>query len=273
MNFKTRIVGMLLVGAVALSACAAPAPTAMPDKAMAKPTPTTEAMKKELPTAETAMAKPTDSQMMEKTAATPDAMKKELPTAEAAMAKPTDSQMMEKTAATPDAMKKELPTAEAAMAKPTAGAAMPAWFAAQLTDVTTGKTFMLGDLKGKVVLVETMAIWCPTCLRQQGEVQALHKALSDRADLVSVTLDIDPNEKAEALKAYVAKNSFRDLYAVAPADVAREIGRQLGDQFLNPPSAPMFVIDRRGQVHPLPFGVKNAQALADALRPFLDEKM
>ncbi len=146
MNFKTRIVGMLLVGAVALSACAAPAPTAMPDKAMAKPTPTTEAMKKELPTAETAMAKP------------------------------TDSQMMEKTAATPDAMKKELPTAEAAMAKPTARAAMPAWFAAQLTDVTTGKTFMLGDLKGKVVLVETMAIWCPTCLRQQGEVQALHKA-------------------------------------------------------------------------------------------------
>jgi hypothetical protein len=61
------------------------------------------------------------------------------------------------------------------------------------------------------------------------------------------------------------------LYAVAPAEMAREIGLQLGSQFLNPPAAPMFVIDRAGQPQPLPFGVKSAQALVDALKPFLDE--
>ena len=99
----------------------------------------------------------------------------------------------------------------------------------------------------------------------------MHALLGERADLVSVTLDIDPNEKADTLKAYVAKHGFDGLYAVAPADMAREIGLQLGSQFLNPPAAPMFVIDRAGQPQPLPFGVKSAQALADALKPFLDE--
>ena len=33
----------------------------------------------------------------------------------------------------------------------------------------------------------------------------------------------------------------------------------------------MFVVDRQGEVHPLPFGVKNAQELAEALQPFLDD--
>ena len=245
MKLKLQVFGLLFVGALALSACAAPASTTMPDNAMAQPTAAVEA----------AMAKPTDGQMMEKPAITPDAMTKEMPTAEAVMAKPTEAQMMEKPIAAPGAMMKE----------------MPAWAAAPLTDVSTGRAFTISELQGKVVLVETMAIWCPTCRRQQGEVQAMHELLGERADLVSVTLDIDPNEKAETLKAYVAKHGFDGLYAVASADMAREIGLQLGSQFLNPPAAPMFVIDRAGQPQPLPFGVKSAQALADALKPFLDE--
>jgi len=59
---------------------------------------------------------------------------------------------------------------------------------------------------------------------------------------------------------------------VPPADVIRAIADQLGNQFLNPPSAPMFVIDRNGQIHPLPFGVKSADALQKALAGYLAEK-
>ena len=33
------------------------------------------------------------------------------------------------------------------------------------------------NCKGKVVLVETMAQWCSTCKKQQGEVKALHEKL------------------------------------------------------------------------------------------------
>jgi len=165
---------------------------------------------------------------------------------------------------TPDAMMNETPDAMMDM---------PAWFNAALTDAATGGSFKIQDFKGKVVLVQTMAIWCPTCLRQQKEVKALHDQLGERDGLVSVGIDIDLNEKIDGLKAYTAKNGFDWTYTVATADVAREIGNLYGQQFLNPPSAPMLIIDRHGAVHPLPFGVKSAADLQKALEPFLNEAM
>ena len=118
------------------------------------------------------------------------------------------------------------------------------------------------------------AMWCPNCKRQQQEVQALHAALGEMgADLVSLGLDIDPNENAADLKAYTDANGFDWLYAVAPPDVSRSLSELYGDQFLNPPSTPMLVIDRHGQVHPLPFGIKDAETLKETVAPFLNEGM
>lgn len=150
---------------------------------------------------------------------------------------------------------------------------LPAWFQADLTDVNTGQTFSLADFQGKVVLVETMAIWCSNCLRQQREVRDLHQALGERDDLVTVGLDIDANEDEASLKEYTARQGFNWIYAVAPREVASEIGRLYGDHFLNPPSTPMLIVDRRGAVHPLPFGHKTVEDLQAALEPFLGEGM
>jgi hypothetical protein len=148
---------------------------------------------------------------------------------------------------------------------------LPGWFNAELTDVSSGETFRLADLQGQVVLVETMAIWCSNCLRQQQEVKALHEALGPTDGFVTVVLDVDPNERAGDLKAYTARNGFDWTYAVAPREVAREIGQLYGDQFLNPPSTPMLIVDRHGGVHPLPFGIKRVGDLEAALEPFLDD--
>lgn len=189
----------------------------------------------------------------------------------------TPDAMMEKT---PDTMMKETPqammekTPDAMMEKPAEPMMeMPAWFGAALTNASTGESFTIQDFKGKVVLVETLAMWCPTCLRQQKEVKALHDQLGKRDDFVSVGIGIDLNEKLPDLKDYTTKNGFDWTYTVATADVAREIGNLYGQQFLNPPSAPMFIIDRHGAVHPLPFGVKSAADLQQALEPFLNEAM
>jgi hypothetical protein len=35
----------------------------------------------------------------------------------------------------------------------------------------------------------------------------------------------------------------------------------------------MFVIDRKGDAHPLPFGVKSVDDLRQAIQPLLDESM
>jgi thiol-disulfide isomerase/thioredoxin len=150
---------------------------------------------------------------------------------------------------------------------------MPAWFSAALTEATTGATFTIQDFKGKVVLVQTMAMWCPTCLQQQQQIEALHEQLGMRDDLVSLSIDVDVNENLAGLKDYVAKNAYDWMYTVASPDVAREISNLYGAQFLNPPSTPMLIIDRHGEAHPLPFGVKSAADLQKALEPFLNDAM
>ena len=203
-----------------------------------------------------AMMAKTPETMMEKT---PDAMMAETP--EAMMTDGTPQAMMEKT---PDTMMAETPDAM----MPT-----PAWYSAGLTNASTGETFKIQDLKGKVVLVETMAMGCPTCLSQQKEMKALHEQLGQRDDFVSVSVDVDINENLAGLKDYTAKNGFNWLHTVAAPDVAREMGQLYGDQFLNPPSAPMLIIDRHGTAHPLPSGVESAAELQKALEPFLKEGM
>lgn len=197
--------------------------------------------------------------------------------AEAMMDKPTEA-MMEKP--TDDMMAHETPTPEAMLDKPTetmldkpADGAMletPAWFGATLTNASTGESFTINDFKGKVVLVETMAQWCSNCKQQQKQVKSLHEKLGMPADLLTVVLDIDPNESGDTLKAYAASNGFDWIYAVAPAEVSREIGNLYGPQFLNPPSAPILIIDRKGEAHPLPFGIKSADELLKAIEPYLN---
>lgn len=145
----------------------------------------------------------------------------------------------------------------------------PAWFAIQMTNVNTGEQFSINDFAGKVVLVETMAQWCSSCKKQQTEVKSLVDQLADTTDFVVVILDIDPNETGEALKAYVSANAFSGFYAVAPSEVAREIGNLYGAQFLNPPSTPVLIVDRKGEVHLLPFGIKSTEDLKEAVDPFL----
>ena len=75
---------------------------------------------------------------------------------------------------------------------------IPEWFDVELTDVQTGETFTMNDYAGKVVLVETMAMWCPNCIVQANEVRELHKLLDNPDDLISVSLDVDVNEEASS---------------------------------------------------------------------------
>jgi thiol-disulfide isomerase/thioredoxin len=142
-----------------------------------------------------------------------------------------------------------------------------------LVNVSTGETFRIADFQGKVVLVETMAMWCSNCLKQQQQVKALHELMGERDDFISVGLDIDINEDAGTLAKYVERNSFDWIYVVVPAEVGRDLGNLYGNQFLNPPSTPMLIIDAKGEVHPLPFGIKSAEKLLEALEPFLTDSM
>jgi hypothetical protein len=237
-----KIAFVLFSLSLILAACA---PAATPEAMMDKPT--------------EVMEKPTEA-MMDK------------PT-EAMMDKPTEEMMAHETA-TPEVMMSDATVTPEAMMEDKMMEA-PEWFGVTLTNVRTAENFTINDLKGKVVLVETLAMWCPSCKKQQMEVKALHEALMGDMgkDLVLIGLDVDPNENAADLKAYTDNNGFDWVYAIAPAEVSREIGSLYGDQFLNPPSTPILVIDRKGQAHPLPFGIKSADDLKKFIEPYLNEGM
>jgi len=99
---------------------------------------------------------------------------------------------------------------------------IPAWFEISLTDVQTGETFSMADFSGKVVLVETMAMWCPNCIVQANEVRNLHELLDHPDDLVSVSLDVDVNEDAASLKEYSEGYGFEWHFAIAPLELRNQ---------------------------------------------------
>jgi thiol-disulfide isomerase/thioredoxin len=152
---------------------------------------------------------------------------------------------------------------------PATAATTPEWFDMELTDVQTRQTFTINDYAGKVVLLETMAIWCPNCVVQANEVRNLHELLGNSDDLISVTLDVDLNEDEASLKEYASSYGFDWHFAVAPLLVARALGNLYTAQYLNPPLSPMMIIDRAGNVHHLEYGLKEAETLQKLVEPYL----
>jgi peroxiredoxin len=145
----------------------------------------------------------------------------------------------------------------------------PDWFEMELTDVQTDQTFTMNDYAGKVVLIETMAIWCPNCVVQATQMNKMHEALGNPDDLISVSLDVDLHEDAASLKEYASSYRFNWHFAVAPLEVARALGNLYSAEYLNPPLAPMLLIDRDGNVHQLKYGIKDAETLQKFVEPYL----
>ena len=144
----------------------------------------------------------------------------------------------------------------------------PEWLDIELTDAKTGDTFTVNDFRGKVVLVETMAVWCPNCLRQAQELKALRASYGPE-DLVFVSLDIDLHEDASMLKEYAEQNEFDWSFAVTPLEVTRDIGGLYGALFLDPTLNPMLIVNRKGEVFTLSFGEKKAADLNKWIASFI----
>ncbi len=155
--------------------------------------------------------------------------------------------------------------------EPDGTAERPEWFGLEMADATTGETFTIDEFEGQVVLLETMAVWCPTCKKQADEMARLLELLGYPEDLVSVSLDVDMGEDEDLLRRYAEKYGYDWRFAVAPLLVARALGNEYSAQYLNPPLAPMLVIDREGNVLGLPFGgVKSAESLRGVVEPLLE---
>jgi thiol-disulfide isomerase/thioredoxin len=85
------------------------------------------------------------------------------------------------------------------------------WKTSSLIDANTGKNFTLSQFAGKVVVLQFMAVYCQYCLaeaQQLVNVQQNFAGNGHAAQVVLVSVDVDPNENLAQLQSYVSQNHF-----------------------------------------------------------------
>lgn len=143
---------------------------------------------------------------------------------------------------------------------PAAGEGKRPWMETKLTDVATGETFTIGGFAGKPVLVESFAVWCPTCTAQQREIGKLKELEGD--SIVHISLDTDPNESEANIMAHLELNGFDWRYAVSPVVLTQALIDDYGLSIVNAPGAPVILICPDQSSRLLRRGVKTAADLA-----------
>ncbi len=101
-----------------------------------------------------------------------------------------------------------------------------------------GKTSSLGAMKGKLVVLNFWATWCPPCRSEMPAMQVLYEKLKDRGFVV---LAVDLAEEAAVVRDYVKQNN---LTFPVLLDASGEVGGIYGAQSI--PTT--YLIDQYGYV-------------------------
>jgi thiol-disulfide isomerase/thioredoxin len=106
-------------------------------------------------------------------------------------------------------------------------------------DVATGRPTSLASFKGRVVLINVWATWCPPCVEEMPSLQALHDQLHARG-LVVLGVNIRDRKNAGAVVEWLQRRKLTFLNVKAHDD---------GPRFPSRVSIPQtFLVDRRGRL-------------------------
>lgn len=133
------------------------------------------------------------------------------------------------------------------------------WLDVELVDVITGESFRLSDFNVPVVL-ESFAVWCPTCKRQQDEIQ---KLIDSGDESAHVSINTDPNEDAARVVKHINRYEYTWPFVVFPASATQMLVDDFGIGVVNAPRAPVVVICPDGMARLLQSGVKTANELKE----------
>jgi thiol-disulfide isomerase/thioredoxin len=141
--------------------------------------------------------------------------------------------------------------------------ALASWQNVELVDIRTKEKFRISDFEGKPILLESFAVWCPTCTKQQNEIKKLAEEKGD--EIIHISLNTDPNEDAGKVFDHLTKNDFNWLYAISPIEMTRELTQVFGLTFVNAPSAPVALICPDQSYRFLKNGVKKFNELLEEI--------
>ena len=105
-----------------------------------------------------------------------------------------------------------------------------------LTDLQ-GKTWSLRELKGKVVLVNFWATWCPPCRKEMPDLNALYQRFKDQGFVILAISD----EEADKVRPFIAERKISYPVMLDP-------GRKVNELFQVEGIPKSFVYDREGKL-------------------------
>lgn len=113
-----------------------------------------------------------------------------------------------------------------------------------------GNITTLDELRGKVVLINFWATWCPPCIAEMPALNQLYESVRQNPNLVFVTVDADSN--LERAKAFMKKHSYTlPVYS---------LNSSISEQLFSGSLPTTLVVDKRGQVRFKETGAANYNA-------------
>lgn len=135
------------------------------------------------------------------------------------------------------------------------------WRDIRVKNINSQELFKISDFPNEIVLVESFAVWCPTCTRQQKITKEFKKEFPD---VISISLDTDPNEDEARVMEHITRNGFDWYYAIAPVEMTLSLIDEFGTGIVNAPSVPMILICN-GEARKLSNGIKDIDELKDEI--------
>ncbi len=124
-----------------------------------------------------------------------------------------------------------------------------------------GRALSSGSLKGKVVLVNFWATWCPYCRKEKPAIDAFWQDYRDRGfEVVSISID-DPAEK---IAAWMQDKDYAFMAAPTNASVTAAFGK-----VASVPTS--FIVDTKGRVRHKIAGQVHYPRLEKLVAPLLAE--
>lgn len=126
-----------------------------------------------------------------------------------------------------------------------------------------GETFTLADLKGKVVLVNFWATWCPPCRAEMPAIDAAYRANKDAGFVV---LAVDQMENPDIV------NLFRAKYNLSFPLLLDSDGA-INRQYLVSALPTSFFVDRKGVIRDMMIGGSMSREFIEGkIKTLLEEK-
>lgn len=123
-----------------------------------------------------------------------------------------------------------------------------------------GKPFSSSGLKGKVVILDFWATWCPPCRAELPHFKSLYKQYQAQGlEIVGVALD---HGGASIVKPFVEDNEIRYRILIGNKKVTADYGGIRG-------LPTTFVIDRKGRIVEKFVGYRDKETFESAIRELL----